>query len=88
MDIGAWLRGLGFGRYESIFIKNAIDTDVLLELTEADFEKLGIPLGDRKRLIKAIEAWHASAGGTVSANEVGEVRKAGRSARPPPSDVI
>ena len=71
MDIGAWLRGLGFGRYESTFIKNAIDTDVLLELTEADFEKLGIPLGDRKRLIKAIDAWHASAGGTVSANEVG-----------------
>ena len=71
MDIGGWLRGLGFGRYELIFIKNAIDTDVLLELTEADFEKLGIPLGDRKRLIKAIEAWHASAGGTVSANEVG-----------------
>ena len=85
MDIGAWLRGLGFGRYESTFIKHAIDTDVLLELTEADFEKLGIPLGDRKRLIKAIEAWHASAGGTVSANEVGRGGPSGQ-VRPTPAE--
>ena len=52
MDVGGWLRNLGLGQYESAFIKNAIDTDVLPELTEGDLEKLGIPLGDRKRLIK------------------------------------
>ena len=69
----------------STFIKHAIDTDVLLELTEADFEKLGIPLGDRKRLIKAIEAWHASAGGTVSANEVGRGGPSGQ-VRPTPAE--
>src|SRR5215813_12121413 len=56
MDVGRWLRNLGLGQYESAFIKNAIDTDVLPELTEGDLEKLGIPLGDRKRLIKAIKA--------------------------------
>src|SRR6266545_8075822 len=56
MDIGGWLRNLGLGQYESAFIENAIDTDVLAELTEGDLEKLGIPLGDRKRLIKAIRA--------------------------------
>src|SRR5262245_8006330 len=56
MDVGGWLRDLGFGRYERAFIENAIDTDVLPELTEGDLEKLGIPLGDRKRLIKAIRA--------------------------------
>ena len=57
---------------KSAFIKNAIDTDVLPELTEGDLEKLGIPLGDRKRLIKAIKA---VAGGSPSAlitSEVGE----------------
>jgi predicted ATPase/class 3 adenylate cyclase len=64
MDIGAWLRELGLGRYEASFIKNAIDIDVLQELAEDDFEKLGIPLGDRKRLLRAIAALGA---GTVGA---------------------
>ena len=72
MDIGGWLRNLGLGQYKSAFIKNDIDTDMLPELTEGDLEKLGIPLGDRKRLIKAIKA---VAGGSPSAlitSEVGE----------------
>jgi class 3 adenylate cyclase/predicted ATPase/ABC-type transport system involved in cytochrome c biogenesis ATPase subunit len=56
MDVGGWLRDLGLGRYESAFIENAIDSDALPELTEDDLRKLGIPLGDRKRLIKAIRA--------------------------------
>src|SRR5689334_12609951 len=68
MDIGAWLRELGLGRYEATFIKNAIDTDVLQELSEGDFEKLGIPLGDRKRLLRAIAGMRAgSAGSTATA---------------------
>jgi class 3 adenylate cyclase/tetratricopeptide (TPR) repeat protein len=54
MDVGSWLRALGFQRYEAAFVENAIDSDVLAELTEGDLEKLGIPLGDRKRLIRAI----------------------------------
>src|SRR6201997_5689749 len=56
MDVGGWLRELGLGRYESAFVENAIDSDALPELTEDDLKKLGIPLGDRKRLIKAIRA--------------------------------
>src|SRR3954452_4470854 len=56
MAVGSWLRNLGLGQYEPAFLANAIDSDVLPELTEADFEKMGIPLGDRKRLMKAIGA--------------------------------
>src|SRR5262249_46524013 len=52
MKIGNWLRDLGLARYEPTFAENAIDTDVLADLTEADLEKLG----DRKWLIKAIRA--------------------------------
>jgi class 3 adenylate cyclase/tetratricopeptide (TPR) repeat protein len=59
LDIVGWLRELGLGRYASAFIENAIDSDVLAELTEGDLEKLGIPLGDRKRIVKAIRAMHA-----------------------------
>jgi class 3 adenylate cyclase/predicted ATPase len=59
MDVGGWLRDLGLERYEPAFIENAIDSDVLPELTESDLKKLGIPLGDRKRLIRAIKAMAA-----------------------------
>src|SRR5262245_65404820 len=54
MDIAGWLLRLGFGRYVPAFLENRIGSDVLFDLTEADLEKLGIPLGDRKRLLKAI----------------------------------
>jgi SAM domain (Sterile alpha motif) len=54
IDIGAWLRGHGLGQYEATFRQNEIEVDILPELTEPDFEKLGIPLGHRKRLLKAI----------------------------------
>src|SRR5262249_43495479 len=59
MDVGGWLRDLGLERYEPAFIENAIDSDVLPELTEGDLKKLGIPLGDRKRLIRAIRGMAA-----------------------------
>ena len=55
-DVGLWLAGLGFGQYAEIFAKNAIGSDVLSDLSEVDLERLGIPMGDRKRLLKAIAA--------------------------------
>src|SRR6266545_1482016 len=79
MDIGGWLRNLGLGQYESAFIENAIDTDVLPELTEGDLEKLGIPLGDRKRLIKAIKAMAGGSPNALITSEVGENAASGYS---------
>jgi class 3 adenylate cyclase len=54
MDIGDWLRGLGLGQYEATFRENEIDGGVLADLTDGDLEKLGVPMGHRKRLLKAI----------------------------------
>jgi class 3 adenylate cyclase len=54
MDVASWLRSLGLEKYEPVFRENEIDADVLPELTELDLEKLGVPLGHRKRLLKAI----------------------------------
>ena len=51
MDVGEWLRSLGLSRYEEAFRKAEIGPDVLPDLTDGDFEKLGVPLGDRKRLL-------------------------------------
>ena len=55
MDVAGWLQNLGLGQYASAFAENAIDIDVLPELSEHDLEKLGIPLGHRKRLVRAIK---------------------------------
>jgi len=54
VDIGAWLRDLGLGQYEAVFRENEVEADVLPDLTEADLEKIGLPLGPRKRILKAI----------------------------------
>src|SRR6266699_2508559 len=78
MDVGGWLRELGLGRYEPAFIENAIDSDVLPELTEDDLEKLGIPLGDRKRLIKAIRAMVAGSPGALITSAVGGDAQSGQ----------
>ena len=72
MDVGGWLRKLGLGRYEPAFIENAIDFDVLPELTEGDLEKLGIRLGDRKRIIKAIKAMAGGSPSALITSEAGE----------------
>ena len=54
MDVGDWLRSLGLGQHEALFRENEIDAEVLPELTDGDLEKIGVPLGHRKRLLKAI----------------------------------
>src|SRR5580658_8341014 len=54
MDVGEWLRSLGLGQYEATLRDNEIDDTVLSDLTDGDLEKLGVPMGHRKRLLKAI----------------------------------
>ena len=56
MDVVVWLRSLGLGKYEAAFRENEIDETVLVDLTEVHLRELGIPLGDRLKLLKAIAA--------------------------------
>ena len=56
MDIAAWLRGLGLERYAQAFEDAEVTLEVLPELTEADLRELGLPLGPRKTVLKAIQA--------------------------------
>src|SRR3954447_20130950 len=56
MELGGWLRSLGLERYEAVFRENAIDPDVLCDLTEEHLRELGVPLGARLKLLKAIAA--------------------------------
>jgi class 3 adenylate cyclase len=66
MDVAQWLQDLGLSNYTALFREQAIDADVLPSLTDADFEKLGLPLGHRKKLLTAIAALEAAAPSTTS----------------------
>ena len=52
--VSAWLENLGLGIYREAFQQNAITWDVLPELKESDLEALGVLLGHRKTLLRAI----------------------------------
>ena len=62
MNVAQWLNAIDLGQYATLFCEHEINADVLPDLVEADLEKIGVPLGHRKRLMRAIAA--LSAGGT------------------------
>jgi class 3 adenylate cyclase/tetratricopeptide (TPR) repeat protein len=53
-DLRDWLRRNNFEQYANTFEANDIDLDILPELSEHDLERLGVSLGNRRRLLKAI----------------------------------
>jgi predicted ATPase/class 3 adenylate cyclase len=55
-DVPGWLADNGFERFTELFAENEIDGEVLVELTDQDLKDLGLPLGARKKLLKAIAA--------------------------------
>ncbi|MGH6914205.1 MAG: adenylate/guanylate cyclase domain-containing protein, partial [Geminicoccales bacterium] len=65
--IEQWLDDLGLGQYARRFVEHDIDLDVLSDLQERDLEQLGVSLGDRKRLFKAIARLRDRPAGTDSA---------------------
>jgi class 3 adenylate cyclase/ABC-type lipoprotein export system ATPase subunit len=57
MDVAAWLRSLGLGKYEAAFRDNEVDDRVLPNLTAEDLKELGVTaLGHRRKLLDAIAA--------------------------------
>ena len=56
MDIDGWLRGIGLEQYAQTFRDNAIDADVLRDLTDEHLRELGLPLGARLKLLRAVAA--------------------------------
>lgn len=59
--VQAWLQEIGLEQYGELFARHRIGFDVLTELSDSDLEKLEIPLGDRKRLLRAIAGIEGSA---------------------------
>src|SRR4029077_17404158 len=56
LDIDGWLRRIGLEQYAQTFRDNAIDADVLRDLTDDHLRELGLPLGARLKLLRAVAA--------------------------------
>src|SRR5712691_354452 len=55
-DIRRWLAEIKLDQYAQVFADNDIDLEVVRLLTDAEFEKLGVTLGHRKKLLTAAAA--------------------------------
>jgi hypothetical protein len=55
-QIADWLEQLGMSEYADRFAENRIDFSVLPELTDQDLKDLGVVLGDRRKILRAIAA--------------------------------
>ena len=76
-DLNAWLQQIGLGEYAQVFADNGVDLEALRLLTEQDLHDLGVLLGHRRKLIKAI----AELGG-ITASDAIPVSMASEAAAP------
>ena len=53
-EIDNWLRRIGLEQYAQTFHENGIDVSVLPDLTDEDLEKLGLLLGHRRKVLRAL----------------------------------
>ena len=59
MNVAQRLNAIDLGQYEALFREHEIDASVLPDLVETDLEKIGVPLGHRKRVMRAVAALSA-----------------------------
>jgi class 3 adenylate cyclase len=53
-QIADWLEKLGLGQYAQRFVENDISFSVLPDLTDQDLKEIGVSLGHRRQLLRAI----------------------------------
>ena len=53
-QIADWLETLGMSEYAQRFAENDIDTSVLRDLTDQNLKELGVSLGHRRKMLRAI----------------------------------
>ena len=75
MDVAVWLRALDLERYGQTFLDNGIDGEVLPHLTDADLEKIGVLLGHRKKILKAIAVLRSSGSWSAATRPEAERRQ-------------
>jgi class 3 adenylate cyclase/tetratricopeptide (TPR) repeat protein len=67
--VAEWLASIGLEEYAQRFAENAIDLSVIRDLTEQDLKDVGVSLGHRRKILRAIAEfdWAASAKSPVVA---------------------
>ena len=53
-NMDEWLGSLGLSEYLPRFEEHAVDLSIVGDLTDADLKDIGIPLGHRRKLLRAI----------------------------------
>ena len=65
-DVVAWLRRLGLEKYADALTANEIDLRALPELTEDDLKELGLPIGPRRIVMKALVTLRSRSEGAIA----------------------
>ena len=68
--ITEWLASIGLSEYAQRFADNAIDLSVIRDLTEQDLKDLGVLLGHRRKILRAITELPAAPAPTETATEL------------------
>ena len=66
-SISDWLGAQNLSQYADVFAENDIDLEILPNLSEQDLERLGMSMGHRKKLLKAISEGASFAAAAPSA---------------------
>ena len=67
-QIADWLEKLGMSEYAERFAENGIDVSVLPDLTDQDLKDIGVLLGHRRKMLRAIaDVGQHTCGGTRTA---------------------
>ena len=59
-DLKRWLAALDLAKYAEAFAENEVQFGDLAELTETDLKEMGLPIGPRRRALKAIAEQRAA----------------------------
>jgi class 3 adenylate cyclase len=69
-NIAEWLAELGMSEYAQRFAENRIDLSVLPDLSDQDLEKMGVILGDRRKMLRAIAALNGAPPAAAAATPI------------------
>lgn len=67
-DLAEWLASIGLAEYADRFAENAVDLSVIRDLTDQDLKELGVRLGHRRKILRAIATLNV---GTLASAETG-----------------
>src|SRR5579872_3668477 len=72
-QVADWLEKLGLGQYVQRFAENDVSFAILPDLTDQDLKELGVSLGHRRQILRAIAELNGIPKGTAKLSSAAEV---------------